>query len=175
MQRDSIGRHHLPERGVGGERVDESKPYLFGDPFHLDLRETVMNSVRRQGPGTPLQLHRDDFEVFRTELMTTSSTVLMVDMSWSMLMNDLWQPAKKVAIALESLIRGQFPRDNLYLVGFSNMAREYKAEELMELSQLDHVQGTNMVHGLMVARQLLARTHSQNKQIIMITDGGPTV
>ncbi|HEY7832419.1 MAG TPA: VWA domain-containing protein, partial [Ktedonobacterales bacterium] len=175
MQRDGIGRHRLPDRGTGGERVDESKPYLFGDPFHLDLRETVMNSVRRQGPGTPLHLDRDDFEVFRTELMTTAATVLMVDMSWSMLMNDLWQPAKKVAIALESLIRGQFPRDDLHLVGFSNMAREYKAEELMQLSQLDHVQGTNMVHGLMVARQLLARTHAQNKQIIMITDGGPTV
>lgn len=175
LQRDSIGRHRLPERGTGGERVDDSKPYIFGDPFHLNLRETVMNGVRRQGPGTPLHLDRDDFEVFRTELLTTAATVLMVDMSWSMLMNDLWQPAKKVAIALESLIRGQFPRDNLYLVGFSNIAHEYKAEELMQLSQLDHVQGTNMVHGFVVARQLLARSHAQNKQIIIITDGGPTV
>jgi uncharacterized protein with von Willebrand factor type A (vWA) domain len=113
--------------------------------------------------------------VFRTEQLTTSSTVLMLDMSWSMLMNDLWQPAKKVAVALESLIRGQFPRDNLYLVGFSNFAREYKNEELMQISRLDHVQGTNMIHGFMLARQLLARTHTRNRQIIMITDGGPTV
>ncbi len=175
LQRDGFGRHRLPERGLGGERVDESKPYVFGDPFHLDIRETVMNSVRRQGQGTPLRLHQDDFEVFRTELLTTASTVLLLDMSWSMLMNELWQPAKKVAIALESLIRGQFPRDNLYLVGFSNLAHEYKVEDLVELSQLDHVQGTNMVQGFRVARQLLARTHTQNKQIIMITDGGPTV
>jgi uncharacterized protein with von Willebrand factor type A (vWA) domain len=175
LQRDGFGRHRLPERGAGGERVDESKPYAFGDPFHLDLEQTVMNGLRRQGRGTPVHLERDDFEVYRTEQLTTSSTVLMLDMSWSMLMNDLWQPAKKVAIALESLIRGQFPRDNLYLVGFSNLAREYKAEELIQVGQLDHVQGTNMVHGLMLARRLLARTHTRNKQIIMITDGGPTM
>jgi uncharacterized protein with von Willebrand factor type A (vWA) domain len=175
LQRDGFGRHRLPQRGTGGERVDENKPYAFGDPFLLDLKDTVMNGVRRQGPGTPVRLERDDFEVFRAEHLTTAATVLMLDMSWSMLINELWEPAKKVAIALESLIRGQFPRDDLYLVGFSDMAREYKAEELIQVSRLDHVQGTNMVHGLMVARQLLARTHAQNKQIIMITDGGPTV
>ncbi len=91
-----------------------------------------------------------------------------------MLQNELWNPAKKVAIALESLIRGQFPRDELYLVGFSNFAREYTAEEMVEIGEWDHIQGTNMVHGLMVARQLLARSRGVNKQIIMITDGGPT-
>jgi len=96
-------------------------------------------------------------------------------MSWSMLQNDLWNPAKKVAIALESLIRGQFPRDELHIVGFSNFAREYKTEELIELGAWDHVQGTNMVHGLMIARRLLAKARGANKQIIMITDGGPTV
>jgi uncharacterized protein with von Willebrand factor type A (vWA) domain len=175
LQRDGFGRHRLPQRGTGGERVDESKPYVFGDPFLLDLKDTVMNGLRRQGSGTPVRLERDDFEVFRAEHLTTAATVLMLDMSWSMLINELWEPAKKVAIALESLIRGQFPRDALHLVGFSDMAREYKAEELIQISRLDHVQGTNMVHGLMVARQLLARTHAQNKQIIMITDGGPTV
>lgn len=175
LRRDGFGRHPLPDRGAGGERVDESKPYIFGDPFHLDLQDTVMNGVRRQGAGAPVRLDREDFEVYRTEQLTTAATVLMLDMSWSMLINDLWQPAKKVAIALESLIRGQFPRDTLYLVGFSNLAREYQAEELMSLGGLDHVQGTNMVHGLMVARQLLARSHASNKQIIMVTDGGPTM
>jgi uncharacterized protein with von Willebrand factor type A (vWA) domain len=107
--------------------------------------------------------------------MTQSSTVVMLDMSFSMLMNDLWLPAKKVAIALESLIRGQFPRDSLHLVGFSSMAREYTAEELTEVSEWDNIQGTNMVHGLMLARTLLARSRGVNKQILMITDGGPTV
>ncbi|MGH2487512.1 MAG: VWA domain-containing protein, partial [Ktedonobacterales bacterium] len=96
-------------------------------------------------------------------------------MIYSMLQNDLWMPAKKVAIALESLIRGQFPRDQLHLVGFSNFAREFKPEELVDVSEWDSIQGTNMVHGLMLARQLLARSHSVNKEILMITDGGPTM
>jgi uncharacterized protein with von Willebrand factor type A (vWA) domain len=175
LKRDAFGAHRLPERGYGGERDEVTKPYAFGDAFHLHLGKTVMNAVYREGEGTPVKLDRDDFEVYRAEAVTRSATVLMLDMSWSMLQNDLWNPAKKVAIALESLIRGQFPRDDLFIVGFSNFAREYKAEELVELNQLDHVQGTNMVHGLQVARRLLTRSHGANKQIIMITDGGPTV
>jgi uncharacterized protein with von Willebrand factor type A (vWA) domain len=175
MQRDAIGHHRLPERGAGGERIDESKPYEFGDAFHLDLRGTMMNAVRRDGPGTPLTLQPDDFEVFRAEHQTSAATVLMLDMSWSMYMNQLWVPAKKVAIALESLIRGQFPRDTLALVGFGFVAREFTAEDLINTPLLAREQGTNMVHGLMLARQILARSHAQNKQIIMITDGGPTV
>jgi len=175
LKRDAFGNHRLPERGFGGERDEATKPYAFGDPFHLHLGKTVMNAVSREGEGTPVRLDRDDFEVYRSEHVTRSATVLMLDMSWSMLQNDLWNPAKKVAIALESLIRGQFPRDDLFIVGFSNFAKEYKPEELIELNEWDHVQGTNMVNGLQVARRLLAHTHGANKQIIMITDGGPTV
>ncbi len=175
LKRDAFGRHRLPERGYGGERDEATKPYVFGDPFELNLERTIMNAINREGTGAPVTLAKDDFEVYHTEHMTRSSTVLMLDMSWSMLQNDLWAPAKKVAIALESLIRGQFPRDSLYVVGFSNFAREYKPEELIELGEWDHVQGTNMMHGLMVARRLLARSRGANKQIIMITDGGPTV
>src|ERR1051326_6772523 len=99
----------------------------------------------------------------------------MIDMSLSMVYNGCQQAAKKVAVALESLIRSQFPRDNLYIVGFSFIAREYKPNELIEMSRLDNDKGTNMAHGLMLARQLLARHRGVNKQIIMITDGGPTV
>jgi uncharacterized protein with von Willebrand factor type A (vWA) domain len=175
LKRDTFGHHRLPERGYGGERDEDTKPYNFGDPFHLNLEKTLRNGVNRNGAGTPIHLDHDDFEVYRTEHTTRSSTVLMLDMSWSMQLNELWHPAKKVAIALESLIRGQFPRDDLYLVGFSNMAHELKSEELVELSEWDRVQGTNMVHGLAVARQLLARSWGANKQIIMITDGGPSV
>jgi uncharacterized protein with von Willebrand factor type A (vWA) domain len=99
----------------------------------------------------------------------------MIDMSLSMVYNGCQQAAKKVAVALESLIRSQFPRDNLYIVGFSAVAREYKPDELIEMSRYDNERGTNMAHGLMLSRQLLARQHGVNKQIIMITDGGPTV
>jgi uncharacterized protein with von Willebrand factor type A (vWA) domain len=175
LKRDAFGQHRLPERGHGGERSDDTKPYVFGDPFHLHLEQTLRNAINREGAGTPVRLNRDDFEVYRSEQLTQSATVVMLDMSFSMLQNDLWMPAKKVAIALESLIRGQFPRDQLYLVGFSSHACEYTPEELVELNEWDNIQGTNMVHGLMVARQLLARARSMNKQILMITDGGPTM
>ncbi|GAC1455986.1 MAG: VWA domain-containing protein [Ktedonobacteraceae bacterium] len=175
MKRDGFGRHVSPFRGVGGERTDDSKPYQFGDAFLLDLKQTLMNSVHRNGTGTPVQLAQEDFEVYRTEFTTQSSTVLMIDMSLSMIYNGCQPAAKKVAVALESLIRSQFPRDNLYIVGFSRMGREYKPNELIELSMADNDRGTNMAHGLMLSRKLLARHRGVNKQIIMITDGGPTV
>jgi uncharacterized protein with von Willebrand factor type A (vWA) domain len=175
LKRDGFGRHISPFRGVGGERMDESKPYQFGDPFLLDLEKTLMNAVHRRGTGTPVGLEKDDFEVYRTEFTTQSSTVLMIDLSMSMVYNGCQPAAKKVAVALESLIRSQFPRDNLYVVGFSFIAREYKPEELVEMGRYDNSTGTNMAHGFMLARQLLARHHGVNKQVIMITDGGPTV
>ncbi|MHB8595231.1 MAG: vWA domain-containing protein [Ktedonobacteraceae bacterium] len=175
LKRDGFGRHISPFRGIGGERTDESKAYQFGDPFLIDLEKTLMNSIHRNGVGTPVRLQKDDFEVYRTEFITQSSTVLMIDMSMSMIYNGCQPAAKKVAVALESLIRSQFPRDNLYIVGFSFIAREYKADELVEMGRFDNSTGTNMAHGLMLSRQLLARHRGVNKQIIMITDGGPTV
>jgi uncharacterized protein with von Willebrand factor type A (vWA) domain len=175
LKRDGFGRHISPFRGVGGERTDESKLYQFGDPFLLDLEKTLMNAVHRRGVGTPVGLEKEDFEVYRTEFTTQSSTVLMIDLSMSMVYNGCQPAAKKVAVALESLIRSQFPRDNLYVVGFSFLAREYKPEELVEMGRYDNSTGTNMAHGLMLARQLLSRHRGVNKQIIMITDGGPTV
>ncbi len=174
MKRDGFGRHVSPFRGTGGERTDESKPYQFGDPFLLDLEKTLMNAIHRRGTGTPVGLEKEDFEVYRTEFTTQSSTVLMIDLSMSMIYNGCQPAAKKVAVALESLIRSQFPRDNLHIVGFSYLAREYKSEELVEMSRLDNETGTNMAHGLMLARQLLGRHHGVNKQVILITDGGPT-
>jgi uncharacterized protein with von Willebrand factor type A (vWA) domain len=175
LKRDGFGRHISPFRGVGGERTEESKAYQFGDPFLLDLEKTLMNALHRRGTGTPVGLEKDDFEVYRTEFTTQSSTVLMIDLSMSMVYNGCQPAAKKVAVALESLIRSQFPRDNLNVVGFSFVAREYKPEELVEMGRYDNSTGTNMAHGFMLARQLLARHHGVNKQIIMITDGGPTV
>ena len=119
LKKDRIGRHETDHRGTGGDRTDDTKPYEFGDPFLLDLKGTVMNAVERQGPGSPVRLQPADFEVYRTELNTQSSTVLMIDMSRSMILRGCFRAAKRVAMALNSLIKGQFPRDNLYIVGFS--------------------------------------------------------
>lgn len=174
MKKDSFGRHKTTLNGTGGERTDISKKYEFGDPFLLDLEETVMNAVFREGAGTPVHILPSDFEVYRTEMMTSSSTVLMLDMSRSMILRNCWAAAKKVALALNHLIKSQYPRDNLYIIGFSDRARELKAEELNSVTWSEYVYGTNMQHGFMMARKLLAHNKGGNKQIIMITDGEPT-
>jgi uncharacterized protein with von Willebrand factor type A (vWA) domain len=95
LKRDAFGKHPIANNGGGGERLDDSKPYAFGDAFHLDLERTLMNSIVREGVGTPVQLKPDDFAVYRTELTTTSATVLMVDMSRSMILRGCFQAAKK--------------------------------------------------------------------------------
>jgi uncharacterized protein with von Willebrand factor type A (vWA) domain len=174
LKRDRFGRHAVEHRGAGGDRTEDAKRYEFGDPFLLDLKETLMNAVERGGVGTPVRLSPDDFEVFRTELLTRAATVVMLDMSRSMLNNGLFLPAKKVALALHALLRTQFPRDTLHIVGFSLYAREFTAEQLPGLSWSEWNIGTNMHHGLQLARQLLARHGGGNKHVIMVTDGEPT-
>ncbi|HEX5167360.1 MAG TPA: VWA domain-containing protein [Thermomicrobiales bacterium] len=174
LSRDRFGNHAIDTQGAGGERTDVSKPYEFGDPFLLDLPKTLMNSVQREGVGSPVTLHASDFEVYRTEMITQSSTVLMVDMSRSMLYNGCFSAAKKVALALDSLIRTQFPRDNLYILGFSYVATRLEPAQLPSISWDEYNYGTNMQHGFMLSRQLLARHKGGNKQVIVITDGEPT-
>ncbi len=172
LAKDKLGQHQQNRHGVGHEREYETKPYEFGDPFNLDLQRTIRNGLRRQGGGTPVRLLPEDFEIERTENLTRSSTVLMLDLSLSMPMRDNFLPAKKVALALHSLITSQFPRDYMGIVGFSEVARIVKAEQLPEVSW-DFVYGTNMHHGFALARKLLAK-QTGTKQIIMITDGEPT-
>jgi uncharacterized protein with von Willebrand factor type A (vWA) domain len=172
MSKDRMGRHVVDRTGTGHERTYETKAYEFGDPFNLSIERTVRNAIARTGGGTPVHLVPDDFEVERTESLTRSSTVLMLDLSLSMPMRDNFLAAKKVAMALHSLISSQFPRDFLGIVGFSEVARELKPQQLPEVSW-DFVYGTNMQHALVLSRRMLAR-QSGTKQIIMITDGEPT-
>jgi uncharacterized protein with von Willebrand factor type A (vWA) domain len=172
LAKDRLGRHQVDRSGTGHERSYETKPYEFGDPFNLSIERTVRNAVARTGQGTPVRLSPEDFEVERTETLTRSSTVLMLDLSLSMPMRDNFLAAKKVAMALHSLISSQFPRDFLGIVGFSEVARELKPEQLPEVSW-DFVYGTNMQHAFVLSRRMLAR-ESGTKQIIMITDGEPT-
>jgi uncharacterized protein with von Willebrand factor type A (vWA) domain len=174
LKRDRVGRHETDFRGVGGDRTDDTKIYEFGDPFLLDLKGTVMNAVERQGAGSPVRLQPADFEVYRTELNTESSTVLMIDLSRSMILRGCFRAAKRVAMALNSLIKGQYPRDNLYVVGFSYLAHQISPESLPTLTCAEWQYGTNMQHAFMLARDLLAKHKGGNRQIIMITDGEPT-
>jgi uncharacterized protein with von Willebrand factor type A (vWA) domain len=172
LARDKLGRHEVERTGIGHERTYDTKPYEFGDPFNLSIERTVRNAIRRTGGGTPVRLTPEDFEVEQTEQTVRSSTVLMLDLSLSMPMRDNFLAAKKVAMALHSLISMQFPRDFLGIVGFSEVARAITPEQLPEVSW-DFVYGTNMQHALLLSRQMLAR-QTGTKQIIMITDGEPT-
>ena len=172
MMQDKAGRHEVERVGVGHERAYEHKPYEFGDPFHLNVEQTVKNAIWRRGAGTPVALAPEDFEVERTEQLTRSATVLMLDVSLSMPMRDNFLPAKKVAMALHSLITTQFPRDYFGLVAFGRVAREVKPHLLPEMSW-DFEWGTNMQHALLLARTQLER-QSGTRQIIMVTDGEPT-
>jgi len=172
MQRERIGDHQSATSGSGHDREETTKPYEYGDPLNLHLSATVHNAVRRGGSGVPVRLQAEDFEVVETEALTRSATVLLVDLSMSMPMRDNFVPAKKMAMALQTLISTRFPRDYLGIVGFSEVAREIKAEDL-PTAMWDYVYGTNLQHALALARRMLAHEYG-TKQIIVVTDGEPT-
>ena len=183
LQRDAFGGHRIDRGGRGGERDEATKPYEFGDPFHLDLRGTLFNALGREenAPAARaatgdrrVRLAPSDFEVHRTEQLTQTSTVLLVDMSRSMLLRGCFLAAKKVAVALDTLIRTQYPRDHLSVIGFAYYAREIRPGALAELSWHGYEYGTNLQHGLLLARRILERTPAVNKEIVVITDGEPT-
>jgi len=172
LTKDRVGNHRTTWSGAGHDREETTKPYEFGDPFNLDLSRTVHNAVRRSGSGVPVRLTPDDFEVIETEALTRTATVLLLDLSLSMPMRDNFVPAKKMALALHTLITTRFPRDYLGLVGFSEVARVIEPEDLPTVSW-DYVYGTNLQHGLILARRMLAHQPG-TKQIILVTDGEPT-
>ncbi|MHB1533961.1 MAG: vWA domain-containing protein [Acidimicrobiales bacterium] len=181
LVRDRLGRHQAEREGLGHERSYETKAYEWGDPFNLSIERTLRNALgRTAGSGgfgssrsrLPVRLSPEDFEVDRTESLTRTSTVLMIDLSLSMPMRDNFLAAKKVAMALHSLITTQFPRDYLGLVGFGEVARELAPAQLPEVSW-DYTYGTNIQHALALARRMLSR-QGGTKQVIMITDGEPT-
>ncbi len=186
LRRDAFGGHRTDRSGRGGERVETTKPYEFGDPFHLDLRATLTNALAREenAPATrrgrddvtarAVRLRPPDFEVYRTEELTRTATVLLVDMSRSMLLRGCFLAAKKVAVALDTLIRTQYPHDHLTVIGFAYYAREIRPGALAELTWHGYEYGTNLQHGLLLARRILAREAAANKEIVVITDGEPT-
>jgi uncharacterized protein with von Willebrand factor type A (vWA) domain len=172
LTRYRSGQHTVGRPGTGHERAGETKPYEWGDAFNLSIERTVRNALARRGPGTPVELAPVDFEVERTEALSRSATVIMLDLSLSMPMRGNFVAAKKMTMALHALISSRFPSDYLGIVGFSRLAREIAFRELPEVSW-DYDWGTNIQHGLVVARKLLSH-HRGTKQIIMVTDGEPT-
>ena len=174
LKKHALGNHNVSRDGRVGERTDDTKPFEFGDPFNLHMTRTLRNALEREGRGSPIHLVADDFEIYRNEIVTRTATVLMIDLSWSMARRGAFHAAKKVALALHNLISSQFPRDSLYLVGFSAYARELKAHELPTLHWDEYMLGTNIQHALQISERLLARHAGGTRQVIMITDGEPT-
>ena len=111
FNRDGVGRHDTSQKGTGSIRHEDSRPYVYGDPLaNINLHETLRNAMTRQGGGTPIGLKQDDFVVYETEYQTNCATVVLIDMSGSMGRYGKYSMTKKVALALQAMVRAQYPR-----------------------------------------------------------------
>ncbi len=177
------GAHEVAERGVSTPRPDETRPFVFGDPLDLDPVRTVLNGVRRSalaeprpgsGSGFPVPLEVEDFAIRERDFGTETTTVLLLDMSWSMSWAGRFAAAKRVALALDHLIRTRFPRDAFFVVGFSTRARELSVRELPLATWDMGDPFTNLQDGLLVAERLIAQHPCASPQVLVVTDGQPT-
>jgi Ca-activated chloride channel family protein len=170
----AAGSHDTPHLATGIEAEAASKPYEFGDTMNLDIAATLKNAIEREGLKVPLDLDYGDLMVHQAEYRSSCATVLLLDISHSMVLygEDRFAPAKRVALALSHLIRTQFPGDSLRVVTFGDRAQE------IPLSQLAKAQvgpfHTNTAEGIEVARRILTAQKKDMRQIIMITDGKPS-
>jgi Ca-activated chloride channel family protein len=170
----TAGTHDTPHLATGVEADAASKPYEFGDTLNLDIPATLKNAIEREGLKVPLDLDYGDLMVHQAEYRSSCATVLMLDISHSMVLygEDRFAPAKRVALALSHLIRTQFPGDSLRVVTFGDRGKE------IPLSQLAKAQvgpfHTNTAEGIEIARRILAAQKKDMRQIIMITDGKPS-
>lgn len=187
LRKSPSGAHDTPHTGGGIERTQNTKPYAFGDTSsNIDFTQTLKNAQKRAlkepspsgrglGEGDfEYTLNEEDIEIYETEHLTSCATVLMIDISHSMILygEDRITPAKKVALALSELIKTKFPKDQLYVVTFGDEAKLITVSELpfLEVGPFH----TNTKAGLRLARQLLKRSGNVNKQIFMVTDGKPS-
>ena len=174
LKKDRIASHELYEAGLQGDISGATRQHQFGDPFDISLQKTLSNAIVRNGPGTPVKILPSDFELVEREEATQAATCVLLDQSRSMGHWGSWSSAKKVALALIALVRNKYPRDSIYLIGFSDYGRRIKEEDLPETSWNAWVSGTNMQHALMMSRKLLNNHKGATRQVIMITDGEPT-
>jgi uncharacterized protein with von Willebrand factor type A (vWA) domain len=172
LRQDRVGQHDQPNRGQSAEQVSDTKPWEFGDPFLVDIGASIHNAVRRNGPGIPIEIEPKDLEVHRREALISSATVIAMDMSRSMFSNGAFYEAKRVAFALNTLIKSRYPRDYLELVVFSYYAMQLKPERLLQSDWVDW-SGTNIELAIAKSRELLSKLKSANRQIILITDWRP--
>jgi Ca-activated chloride channel family protein len=196
FRRDSLGRHDTQEKGEGTVPLEDTRPYVYGDSLaNLNMHETIKNAYIRQGGGLPIKLSSEDYVVHETEYQTRCATVVLIDMSGSMNRYGKYYTTKKVALALQAMVRANYPQDSLQMIGFYTFANLMNERQLLNSApkpvsmydsrihlrfDLDHPAGrvpqhfTNIHAGLRLARSVLSRQPAVNKQIIVITDGEPT-
>jgi Ca-activated chloride channel homolog len=177
LGRSSAGRHDTRDLATGIEAGGAAKRYEFGDTLNLDASTTLLSAVSRAGlpgPGEGLDIGYEDLHVTQGEYQSSCATVLMLDCSHSMILygEDRFTPAKRVALALATLIRHQYPGDALKVVLFHDSAEEIPLEHLARVRVGPYY--TNTREGLRLARRLLERERKDMRQIIMITDGKPS-
>lgn len=175
IKRDRQGRHSGNAPQTGEIEPDSSRPFQFGDRFDLDISRTIRESLTRRGHlDEKINLEPEDFHVREREQLITSTTVVLLDLSWSMSWYGRFESAKKVALALDHYVRTRFPKDKLHVVGFSTEARELRGNELA-MAVWDNVQPfTNLQGALRLAMQLIKKSGNRNNRVLVITDGQPT-
>ena len=174
LKKRRFGEHESPFSGQGIERLSETKPFKYGDQVaNIDFSATIKNALQREGLDN-FNLREEDFEVYESEHMTSCATVLMLDISHSMILygEDRITPAKKVALALAEMILTQFPKDSLDVVVFGDRAIEINLEDIHTIAVGPF--HTNTKDALELAQRILKRKRNVNKQIFMITDGKPS-
>src|SRR6201990_718122 len=174
LKKSGKGNHRTPQSGQGDEKNAERREFEFGDSLdQIDMTQSIHNAQVNHGIGDFMMTERD-LEVEEMDYKTLTSTVLMIDISHSMILygEDRITPAKKVAMALAELIRTKYPKDTLDIVVFGNDAWPITLQDLPYLQVGPY--HTNTVAGLELAMDILRRRKNPNKQVFMITDGKPT-
>ncbi|TAG52903.1 MAG: VWA domain-containing protein [Cytophagales bacterium] len=174
IKKSKQGNHNTPYTGQGDEMSADRRAYQFGDSLdQISLTESIKNAQINHGIGE-FSLAESDLEIMEKEQKSQTSTVLMIDISHSMILygEDRITPAKKVAMALAELIKTKYPKDTLDIIVFGNDSWQVSVKDLPYLQVGPY--HTNTVAGLELAMELLRRRKNKNKQIFMITDGKPT-
>jgi len=199
LQASRSGRHQDAVVGEGAVEMQQTKSYEFGDSLtNMDIPQSFVNALLRDGPGLPVRLKPEDIVVHRTRNSPKCATAIVMDMSGSMRYDGQYINVKRMALAMEGLIRSEYPGDYLHFVEMYTFAKRRCAGEIVDLMpkpvtlhdpvvqfRVDMSQAdiselqipphfTNIQHGLQLARQLLSGHDTLNRQIILITDGLPT-
>jgi uncharacterized protein with von Willebrand factor type A (vWA) domain len=168
------GEHQMHRAGKSGEATGTHRQWSFGDDGTIDVVRTTQNAIRRRlASGDGAFLHPDDFDIAETENLTKAAVVLLVDQSYSMVMNDTWGAAKTMALALHSLSSTKYPLDAFQVIGFSNLARIVNPMEIPDL-EASQTPGTNLQHALMLGGKFLDKHPGSQRIVMVVTDGEPT-